>query len=64
MSVDETDLIEDIMLFVRLSACERHPWMDELRMPSETEERIERLIIQRYPSIDQVVDETPTKVLL
>lgn len=64
MSTEEINLIEDIMLFVQMSAYERHPWMNELRQPSETEEHIERLIVQRYPSEDQAIEETPTKVLL
>lgn len=64
MSTEEINLIEDIILFVRMSAAERHPWMNELRMPNETEEHIERVIVQRYPSVDQIIEETPTRVLL
>jgi hypothetical protein len=63
MSNEEIDLLDDIALFVSLSAHERHSWLSQLRPPTEDEERLERLFIQRFPTRDQAIEQTPTKVI-
>lgn len=56
--------VEKTMRFVADIARSRHPWLDQLRDPTDAEFRAAELVIERFPTPEQEIDRTPTVVLV
>ncbi len=55
--------MERTMRFVADIAHSRHPWLRSLRGPTEAEFRAAERFVDLFPTEEQEIDRTPTKVI-